>query len=106
MKQLKDCTPTESCNRPNIFCAYPDCARGEAKNAIKKTPTVEDQQAEITRLKEQLARTERERDQATTWLIIDEKGEIWSRARGQWARVGNKDTDPELFAHLAGKVEG
>ena len=98
MKQLKDCTPTESCNRPNIFCAYPDCARGEAKNAIKKTPTIEDQSAEITRLKEQLARTERERDQYGEFVksimgLVD----MLERCRGDY---------PDLYAHLAGKVEG
>ena len=62
--------------------------------------------AEITRLKEQLARTERERDQATKNMEVDENGEIWLPAQWGWIRIGNKDTHADLYAHLAGKVEG
>ena len=85
MKQLKDCTPTESCTKPNILCAYPDCARGEAKNAIKKTPTIEDQSAEITRLQEQLAPAGQEQDQSIELTELEEC---------------DKAEYPELYEHL------
>lgn len=70
---MKDCTPTESCNKPNVLCAYPKCAHGEYMNSNKSANPLEgfgiiskqqwdEAQAEIARLKAELELRTRERD--------------------------------------------
>ena len=80
--------------------------------------------AEITRLKEQLARTERERDQAEgagslhiATITEDNASEIYDGWRNVGKTVilgigatekfiaGYEDSDPDIYARLAGKVE-
>jgi hypothetical protein len=47
---MKDCTSQESCTKPNVLCAYPNCLLGEARNSGKKNPTYEELTAENERL--------------------------------------------------------
>jgi len=66
----------------------------------------EDKDAEITRLKEQLARTERGRDQATKYMdVADNEIHILKEYVG-YAQIGSKTATPELYTHLAGRVKG
>lgn len=83
----------------------------------------EDAQIQITRLHLQLARTEKERDQAEdagslqiATITEDNAGEIYDGWRNVGKTIilgigatekfiaGYEESDPELFAHLAGKV--
>ena len=65
----------------------------------------ESQAAEITRLKEQLARTERERDQAIeAGALVVAGGSIHTDSDDGYR--GTVQHYPDLYAHLAGKVEG
>ena len=75
---------------------------------LERLETMYEMEVEITRLKEQLARTERERDQATRDMGIEDSYYIvqYSKKTGYAVLVGNKDSDPELYAHLDRKVKG
>ena len=104
IKDHCDCPNRETCECPYLLR---DLNREESQRTPGRSPRevqqiVEDKAAEITRLKEQLARTERERDQAIYVGGIEiDRGNIYAYD-GK-----SKDTSsPELYAHLAGKVEG
>ena len=63
---------------------------------------------EITSLKEQLARTECDRDELSRVFTI-EGNEIWTSNSFAESKIGDSKSHPSLFkilAHLAGKVKG
>lgn len=67
---------------------------------LKKKPTI----AQLTAENERLLRVV---EQSTKGMSIDEYGDIWIKTGvGQWMRVGNNDTRPELHAELLKRDDG
>lgn len=69
-------------------------ARNEAPAMLRA------QAAQIAQLTAENERLLRVVEQAAKGMEVDEKGEIWQPVPGSWFRIGNKDTHPDLYAHL------
>ena len=67
-------------------------------------PMVEYQAAEIARLKAELELRDKVIEQATKEMEI-RYDTIWIYNGSEWVLVGSKTSNPELFAHLAGRGE-
>lgn len=80
-----------------------DDERSALEGILAMVPVIISQAAEIERLKEQLERTKKQRDQAIDCGGLDFAGTDIFNLSGMWR--GCHEGFPDLYAHLAGRGE-
>lgn len=93
MNKMEDCTSTESCNKPNLLCTYPNCTLGNSKKEEKTTLSYEEQAAEIENLNKVI-------QQMGVLGMFIEDCYIYFRHDGYQFRWGSRSSKSELYNFL------